>query len=526
MHSGVRGGGSPRLFSVVDSQMAQPVPHEFQPTEPLPRAIVAGRAAARDGVAAGPLHVVPHEGHIVQFYDDGGVLVGAVADFFEAGIAQGDPLIAIVDVQRREALERELTIRGVDTVLARSNGRLVLADARETLAAFMDGATPDRTSFSAVVGGMIDASLAASGRTSVRLYGEMVDLLWKDGNAEAAIRLEELWNGLAASRSFSLLCAYEMSNFCRETDTDAFRRICSQHERVVPTESYTDADDAARMLEISVLQQRARSLANEIEQRKTLERRLRSALAERGHAEEKARAASLAKNEFLAVMSHELRTPLNAIGGHLQLIEMGLHGPVTAAQGDALARAQANQRHLLSLINDVLNLVRIETGRLEYTLEPIELPPLLSELVAMIEPLLREKRLACEIPPPSGADGAGATIFADREKVQQIILNLLTNAIKFTPADGRIEICIAACDVPSATIVRVRDTGIGIAAAKLAQVFDPFVQASPRPSTQRDGVGLGLAISRDLARGMGGDIAAESVVGEGTTMTLTLPASA
>lgn len=225
-------------------------------------------------------------------------------------------------------------------------------------------------------------------------------------------------------------------------------------------------------------------------------------------------------------MSHELRTPLNAIGGHIQLIELGLHGPVTKAQRDALARAQANQRHLLSLINDVLNLVRIETGRLEYRLEVVELRRFLDNLVSMIESLLAEKRLDWGISFASDELAAGSTIYVDVEKAQQIMLNLLTNSMKFTPAHGRIDVIGRSCADPRMLHIQLRDTGIGIPASKLEQVFDPFVQATPVHCGHRDGMGLGLAISRDLARGMSGDLTVESAVGEGTTMTLTLPRSA
>lgn len=504
--------------------MAPSESHDMQSADALSSTVVA-RPTAPVGNAASHADATGHVGHVVQFYEDEDFLATTVARFLATGMAQGQPLIAIATQPRRQALSSELDRLGFDPVRAIREGRLVLADARETLTTFMDGAVPDRGRFTTVVSRLIESSRAAGRKTSVRLYGEMVDLLWKDGNTTGAIRLEELWNGLASTHSFSLLCAYEMSNFHRESDTSAFRKICGQHEHVIPTERYTEVDAATRMVEISVLQQRARSLENEIEQRKELELQLRRALDERGRAEEAAKAANRAKSEFLAVMSHELRTPLNAIGGHIQLIEMGLHGPVTPAQRDALARAQSNQRHLLSLINDVLNLVRIETGRLEYVMEAMELRPLLSEVVAMIEPLLHDKRLTCEVALPCAPTAPPATVYADREKVQQILLNLLTNSIKFTPAEGRIELSVVAPDVPGMTRLMVRDTGIGIPSAKLAQVFDPFVQAGPRPRSQHDGVGLGLAISRDLARGMGGDLVAESEEGEGTTVTLTLPAT-
>jgi PAS domain S-box-containing protein len=242
-------------------------------------------------------------------------------------------------------------------------------------------------------------------------------------------------------------------------------------------------------------------------------------------AHETAAQANRAKSAFLAVMSHELRTPLNAIGGHVQLVEMGVHGAVNDAQRDALGRVQRNQRHLLSLINDLLNLARIETGRVEYTLEDIPLAPLLADVTAMVEPLLSAKQLTCEIATWSrDTDRAPTAVRADREKVKQIALNLLTNAIKYTPEGGRITVDTGPSpDAPEMACIHVRDTGIGIPAAKLETVFEPFVQLARRPLNQPEGVGLGLAISRDLARGMAGDLAATSTVGEGTTLTLTLP---
>lgn len=151
--------------------------------------------------------------------------------------------------------------------------------------------------------------------------------------------------------------------------------------------------------------------------------------------------------------------------------------------------------------------------------------PLLADVTSMVEPLFAVGRLACEIVGP-GRGESGIAIRADREKVQQILLNLLTNAIKFTAPGGRITVEGVPCsERPTMVGISVRDTGIGIPAAKLEAIFEPFVQlgSRPRPANQRDGVGLGLAISRDLARGMGGDLTAASTVGEGATFTLTLP---
>jgi PAS domain S-box-containing protein len=232
--------------------------------------------------------------------------------------------------------------------------------------------------------------------------------------------------------------------------------------------------------------------------------------------------ANRAKSEFLAVMSHELRTPLNAIGGHIQLIEMEVHGPVSEAQRDALERVQRSQRHLLALINDVLNLARIETGHVDYKLSEVPLEAAVAEVKAMVEPLLTASRLHCELAGSPYAPDPPIVVRADREKLQQILFNLLSNAIKFTPAGGRITVETVALDGAPMASVKVTDSGDGIPSAKLESIFEPFVQLGGRPAGAT-GLGLGLSISRDLARGMGGDLKATSAPGTGATFTLSLP---
>jgi signal transduction histidine kinase len=228
--------------------------------------------------------------------------------------------------------------------------------------------------------------------------------------------------------------------------------------------------------------------------------------------------ANHAKSAFLAVMSHELRTPLNAISGYVQLLEMGIHGPVTEAQAEALGRIARSQRHLLRLINDVLNLARIEAGRVDYAVEDVEVADAVAAVTPMVEPQMAEKGIAFSVEVPRGLVAR-----ADGEKVQQVLLNLLGNAVKFTPSAGRVR--VTAASEGGRVSVRVEDSGIGIAPERLESVFQPFVQVDVSRSRAAQGSGLGLAISRDLARGMGGDLLAESVPGEGSTFSLALPAA-
>jgi signal transduction histidine kinase len=219
------------------------------------------------------------------------------------------------------------------------------------------------------------------------------------------------------------------------------------------------------------------------------------------------------------MMSHELRTPLNAVAGYAELIELGLRGPVTPEQLNDLQKIRRNQRHLLGLINSVLSFARLDSGRISYDVTNVPLDACLQTMRSLVEPQLASKALTyrCDACDPR------VSVRADSEKLQQILLNLLDNAIKFTAPDGEITL---RADVHDAFVhISVSDNGPGIASSRWDEIFEPFVQVSS-PVVRKEGVGLGLAISRELARGMAGDLTVSSEVGSGATFLLTLPRGA
>jgi signal transduction histidine kinase len=217
-------------------------------------------------------------------------------------------------------------------------------------------------------------------------------------------------------------------------------------------------------------------------------------------------------------MSHELRTPLNAIAGYVDVLDLGIHGPLTEAQRKDLDRVKRNQEILLGLISDVLNFARMEAGRIEYSYEAVEIAKLLEGLQEVIEPQVRSSGLVYE--EVTGVEPLA--VWGDPDRIQQILLNLLTNAVKFTEAGGTIT--VRAEGTEERVVVHVTDTGRGIPPDKLEAIFDPFVQVDRhRTDRSQQGVGLGLAISRQLARAMGGDLTVSSTPERGSTFTVTLP---
>ena len=245
-----------------------------------------------------------------------------------------------------------------------------------------------------------------------------------------------------------------------------------------------------------------------------------------------AEAANRAKSEFLANMSHEFRTPMNAIIGYSGLLDAEITGPLTEEQRKQLDRIRASSKHLLGLVEDVLDLAKIEAGRVSVDKQSALATESIEAALQLIDPQAKQKSLHVE----SRCDRSAALCFVgDVDRVRQILANVLSNAVKFTDDGGRISVnCEIADDPPEGALldgpgpwlcVSVEDTGIGMSAAQIESVFEPFVQAETGRTRTRGGTGLGLTISRHLARLMNGDLTVVSTPGEGSRFSLWLPAA-
>jgi signal transduction histidine kinase len=218
------------------------------------------------------------------------------------------------------------------------------------------------------------------------------------------------------------------------------------------------------------------------------------------------------------VMSHELRTPLNAISGYVDLLTLGVDGPLTDKQSASLARIQLNQQHLLGMIDDVLSFAKIEAGKLRVDVQTVLVHDVVATLEALIRPELERKELVFSCDPCDPT----LSVRADPEKLRQILVNFLANAMKFTPTGGSI---VVGTDRRDGLVrIWVRDSGVGIPSDQIERVFEPFFQVERGTTRRYPGIGLGLAIASDFARAMDGEVRLESTVGKGSIASVLLPA--
>ena len=476
-----------------------------------------------NGADAGSWNHAPHTDwsqmtdteHFVQFYEADGFLLNSLSGFIGSAIRSGDGAIVIATESHRAGLEELINASGLDIGSAKAHGQYLSLDAAETLSQFMIDGMPEPGRFQTVLGGVIAS--VTDGRSRVKAFGEMVALLWAEGNHAAAIQLEQLWNDLQKAHSFSLFCAYPMNGFGGEHFIEPTRSVCKVHSRVIPAESYASlADHDARLRAITLLQQKAESLAAEVNERRRVEECLRLALVGEQMARAEAETANRMKDEFLATVSHEIRTPLNAIIGWSHLLRSGRLDKATTER--AIETIDRNAKSQAQLIEDILDVSRMITGKLRLNNEPVDISSVINAAIDSVQLAIDCKDLHLAVT----LDPSARHTVGDANRLQQVVWNLLANAIKFTPSGGRIEVSVERSG--ENLQMQVSDTGQGIGSEFLPYIFDRFRQADGTTTRQHGGLGLGLAIVRHLVELHGGTIAANSAgTGKGATFIIKLP---
>ena len=453
--------------------------------------------------------------HFVQFYEADGFLLNSLGGFIGSAINSGEAALVVATQAHRDGLDELLTANGFDVAQAKARGQFVSIDAAETLSKFMVNGDPQVDRFNEIVGGIIAS--VSDGRPRVRAFGEMVALLWAEGQHQAALRLEEMWNELQKAHTFSLFCAYPMKGLGGQKFMESHSGVCTVHSRVIPAESYVGLDDHDdRLRAIAKLQQKAASLEAEIQDRMRAEEKLRLALLGEQMARAEAETANRMKDEFLATVSHEIRTPLNAIIGWSHLLRSGRLDAATAER--ALETIDRNAKSQAQLIEDILDVSRMITGKLRLNNEAVDIATVINAAIDSVQLAIDSKELHLEVT----LDPSARHTLGDANRLQQIVWNLLANGIKFTPAGGRIEVRVERAE--ENLQLRVSDTGQGIEPSFLPFIFDRFRQADGTTTRQHGGLGLGLAIVRHLVELHGGSITADSAgEGQGATFTMTLP---
>jgi signal transduction histidine kinase len=449
-------------------------------------------------------------GHFARFYETDDFLLHGLSEFIGAGLRAGDAALVVATPEHRAGLADRLQAAGHDLDAAQATGQYLAVDAAEILTRFVVNGMPDPDRFAEIFGGMV-AQAAAGGR-AVRVFGEMVALLWAEGSYAGTVRLEELWNGLRAAHPFVLFCAYPITGLDGDAHAQPFSDVCRAHAHLIPAESYSGLpgpDERAQA--IIGLQQKARLLEQELAARAESLAREQTARVEAEH-------ANRLKDDFLATVSHELRTPLTTIIAWAQRLRKGDPSVATLARG--LEVIERNAKAQAQLVEDILDVSQVITGKLRLDSGPVDAITVISAAVGATQAAADARGIQITLT----LDPTARRLSGDARRLQQVLWNLLSNAIKFTPPGGQVAVRLqrAGVDVE----ISVSDTGEGIALDVLPFIFDHFRQADSTSTRRHGGLGLGLAIVRHLVELHGGSVRAESAgAGQGATFTVRLPAA-
>ena len=461
----------------MSSNIGLPATSSFPPPHPVPA-----------------LHLSTHS---VHFYEQDSFLLDSLTKLIGTTLMAGDTAVVVATPEHRDGLANSLKARGLDLEALTKQGRYCSLDAVETLAAFMVDGSPDTKLFNAFIGCFFSSDKSGvTGKSSrLVLYGEMVTILWSQGNLEGALKLERLWNELARTYTFHLHCAYPMKAFDREQHSQPFLNICAEHSHVVPTENYialTSEDD--RLRHISLLQQQAQAAATEAAGRLRAEEALR-------------RSEKLAATgQFAAGIAHEINNPLETISNAIYLARSSSPSdiePYLKIADEELARVAQIAKQTLGFYRETTSL------------GTVKISALLDELLILYSRKILAKNLAIR-----RQYRDEFAIHGQIGELRQVFANQIVNAIYATPHDGTLTIRIRKTRSWSngqrpGTAISLIDTGSGISQESLPKIFDPFFTTK-----QDDGNGLGLWITHDIVARHGGTIRVKSSINPGASGTI------
>lgn len=423
-------------------------------------------------------------------------------DLIAPGLAAGDSAVVVATELHRRAIVSRLHERGIDVAAEEQRSRLFLVDAGELLASFRGPDGPDRRRFRDQVSDILDR---ASGATDhIRIFGEMVTLLWDEGDITGALALEDLWNELLGGMSATLLCGYPEDAFAHARSTDAFRAVCERHSEVVTATTLTADDERARSRTLAML-----------EHERIVDHNRRADLEAQQHALEDAlerlQEATTRRDDLLAVVVHDIRSPATTVTNALALLlDAGPELGWDDARG-LLETAQEAGERIVRLSQDILTSAELDAGSFTYDLRPVDLTRIVGDAVDDVRTTTgRTIEYHHELDLPRA--------LADEVRQRQVLGNILGNAVKFSPDHTPIHVSVTRAD--DRLEVRIRDAGPGIPAADQARLFRPFTRLGA--AREVEGHGLGLHSAKLLTEGQGGTLWVESEPGHGAVFAYTV----